>query len=163
MSQPLALHPPDPHIQVRPVTEDDLPHLRQHLWRERAATLTDLILKHILQRIASGRGLGLVAQAATPERQIIAYGQIMDWQRCAEISDLLVEAAYRGQGIGTALIQHLVQTARRNRRECVEIGVAVENVRALKLYERMGFKHAYRQRPAAPGMGETLYLRLSLT
>ncbi len=51
-----------------------------------------------------------------------------------------VGAAYRRQGIGTALIESVEQEARRQRLTSGNLEVAVDNVDAIRLYERLGYK-----------------------
>lgn len=46
----------------------------------------------------------------------------------------------RGRGIGTALIEHLIETARKKNRRICALDVAVTNPRSQSLYERLGFK-----------------------
>ncbi len=85
-----------------------------------------------------GRGI-----VAVDEQGAYGYSQITCWPRCAEISDLIVSEPLRCRGIGTALIQHLVQTARSLHVRCVEIGAAVDNPGAAALYHRLGFRDSY--------------------
>lgn len=55
------------------------------------------------------------------------------------IAHLDILAAYRGKGIGTMLINHFLSNATQLKRRSVELDVAVNNPRAKKLYEEMGF------------------------
>lgn len=56
------------------------------------------------------------------------------------INQVGVQEEFRGCGVGTALIQHLIEQARRKRlRKCV-LDVAMTNPRAQALYERLDFK-----------------------
>ncbi len=57
------------------------------------------------------------------------------------ISDLAVDKALRGQGIGTALIQAMEATARAQGYKRMVIGVLADNVRAHKLYQALGFRN----------------------
>lgn len=92
----------------------------------------------MLTRVAAGeRSIGIVA---TLNAQVVAFGQLTLWSRVAEISDLSVTQAQRGRGIGTALLKHLI-TLGAAQRAVIEIGVAQRNVRALALYQRLGFRH----------------------
>lgn len=86
-----------------------------------------------------GKALGLVAVPDQHDDYPIAYGQITCWPRVAEISDLIVAEAWRGQGIGSALIESLIAAAGHWPVTAVEIGVALSNPRALDLYKRLGF------------------------
>lgn len=90
------------------------------------------------QQALQGRGLGVVV-TTNDRHTLIAYGQVTLWLRAAEISDLMVAAPYRSQGIGTTMIQYLVRVARDMHASKVEIGAMMENTRALALYRRLGF------------------------
>ncbi len=70
---------------------------------------------------------------------LIANGQLLIYPHGAEYANLAVVPARQGQGIGTAMIAALDEIARENGLAEVEIGVDVENGRALALYERLGF------------------------
>ncbi len=55
------------------------------------------------------------------------------------VAHLGVAPGYRGQGIGTLLIQYLLDTGRVAGRSTAILDVSVENPRAQALYERLGF------------------------
>src|SRR5690606_35640545 len=116
---------------------------RQDCWAHRSITRSQEHLKMIEEAAKKRRGLGIVVEKLK-SKQIIAYGQIMTLTKCYEISDLIVSEAYRSQGIGTAMIQYLLQTYKKAHSSCIEIGVAASNPRALALYKRLGFKVAYK-------------------
>lgn len=56
-----------------------------------------------------------------------------------QLNDLFVEAAYRNQGIGAALIAHVFAYAKANDFASVGIETAHDNLGAQKLYTRLGF------------------------
>jgi ribosomal protein S18 acetylase RimI-like enzyme len=94
-------------------------------------------LLHRAQRLETNRrGLGAVA---TWDDRLCGFGMLTLWPRAAEISDLFVNAAYRGRGIGTSLIRYLTEAARELNVGTLEIGVALSNPHALALYRRLGF------------------------
>ena len=160
LTPPAALQPPDPSYSMRPVLLADVPALCTHLWPDVDPGYAREFVTRTQQAALSGRGLGVVIVQAGG---IIAYGQVMRWTHCAEISDLVVRPDQRGRGVGTALIQYLVEVARTLRVPCVEIGAAHSNPRALALYRRLGFVDA---RVASLNLGNGLepvtYLRLIL-
>lgn len=90
----------------------------------------------MLFRAERSRGMGVVVLI---EGQLIGYGQLTLWARTAEISDLSVHESWRNKGIGTRLIFHLLEAARRYRK-VAEIGAAQSNPHALALYRRLGFR-----------------------
>jgi len=58
----------------------------------------------------------------------------------AFISDLVVLPAYRGQGLGHALLQRAEEHARSQGATSLELQVLAKNENALQLYDRYGFR-----------------------
>lgn len=136
-SIPLALQQPDSLVTMRPVRLSDVELLRTNCWPERSFVAIYQLVMRARQNAVQGRGQGVVVvDTATALK---GYGQLTLWPGCAEISDLVVSPSYRGQGVGTAVVQYLVRTAREMHISCVEIGAAVSNPGAVSLYRRLGF------------------------
>jgi len=161
---PIALQPPNIDYIIRPVTLADVVPLHETLWQSRSlAYITDFI-QRIIKFTSQQRGIGIVVvDPAQVPHPLLAYGQVTQWIKCAEISDLMVQPDYRGQGIGTAMIQYLTAYSI-PRANCVELGVAESNPRALALYRRLGFCDSYQlQLDLGNGIEPVLYLQLDLT
>ena len=155
----LAFQAPDPQLTIRPVRLSDLTGLHKNCWPERHPDAIYRFILRIQHSARDGRGLGAVVLGEDAE--VLAYGQFVVWPRCGEISDLIVAPAYRRQGLGTALIQYLVRAAQEMHAECVDIGAALSNPRALALYRRLGFRDSYSQRiDLGRGDEDVVYLRL---
>ena len=133
---PLALQPPAIACEIRPVQWADVDTLRDRCWPERSFAQVQRLVSRALRLEQHNYGLGLVV---VEPGGLIGYGQFTHWPRAAEISDLIVAGERRSQGLGTALIQTLVHRARAHAVTRVEIGVALDNPRALALYRRLGF------------------------
>ncbi|WP_052685221.1 GNAT family N-acetyltransferase [Lentzea aerocolonigenes] len=58
------------------------------------------------------------------------------------LANLCTAESVRGQGIGTALVEHVVALARASGSGVVELDVSTANPRAQLLYERLGFEVA---------------------
>lgn len=134
---PLAMQSPDAQVNMRPVRLSDAELLRTQCWPERSFVAIYQLVMRARQNALQGRGLGVVA--VDTARALKGYGQLTLWPGCAEISDLVVSPSYRGQGVGTAVVQYLVRAAREMHVPCVEIGAAVSNPGAVTLYRRLGF------------------------
>jgi ribosomal protein S18 acetylase RimI-like enzyme len=162
LQQPLALHPPHPSIPIRPVCLTDVADLRANCWSTRPYMAVHNLIRQATRYAAQGRGQGLVV--AGSGGGVFGYGQVLLWPTCAEISELVVAAALRSQGIGTALVQALVQRARALQAAEVEIGATLDNLRAVALYRRLGFEDSH---TAALNFGQgqerVLFLRLALS
>lgn len=57
------------------------------------------------------------------------------------ITDLYVDAAYRGRGIGTLLMRHIEAYFRMNGCDVVQVEVFVPNALARRLYEKFGYEY----------------------
>jgi len=69
-----------------------------------------------------------------------AIGVVILEQRddCDWLDEILIEAEYRGRGIGTSLLKELIADASARNRP-LRLRVLHENHRAKELYERLGF------------------------
>jgi ribosomal protein S18 acetylase RimI-like enzyme len=67
---------------------------------------------------------------------------------CPEVYGLHVESGLRGRGIGTALVRVAEDRARRRGFQRIGISVDVDNNRAARLYERLGYHAAMTYRGA---------------
>ncbi len=56
------------------------------------------------------------------------------------VETLVVDPAYRGMGIGTALLQKAEERAKSMGKRTMSLGVIGENVGAIRLYERLGYR-----------------------
>lgn len=54
---------------------------------------------------------------------------------------ITVRKDYWGQGIGSLLMKELIKYAKENRIEILNLDVRSDNVNAIHLYEKFGFKH----------------------
>jgi ribosomal protein S18 acetylase RimI-like enzyme len=120
-------------------------------------------LNRTLALSAKRRAFGLVAVPVQQDDRPVAYGQVTCWPRVAEISDLIVSPAWRGQGVGSDMIHMLIGQASAWPVPAVEIGVAISNNRALALYRRLGFVDARTLRfDLGNGPEPVLYLNLNI-
>ena len=158
---PLALMPPDPHARIRPVRLADADALRLNCWPERPLTAIYRVVLRAQRQARQDGGLGIVMTDSSGG--VIGYGQFTMWPRCGEISDLVVQDGYRGRGFGTTIVQYLMRAARDMHADCVEIGAAYSNPRAIALYRRLGFRDSHTiSMNLGRGEEQVLYLRLNL-
>ncbi|GAB4473813.1 MAG: hypothetical protein Kow00124_13150 [Anaerolineae bacterium] len=129
------------NLTLRPIQPDDAPALRAGCWPDLTPEDAESRVENLCRWQQRGRGQGVVASV---DGQIVGTGQLMLWNGRGEISDLIVAPAWRGRGIGTAIIHHLLAAARDSHLAVVEIGVAEANPRAFALYRRLGFRESRR-------------------
>lgn len=145
---------------IRKVERDDIPALNQACWSHHSLKNAYDKFQQLQSAMKGGTGLAIVVETED-KSQLIGYGQIMRLPRSAEISNLWVAEDYRSRGIGTAIIQYLIQNSYLNV-DRIEIGVAITNTRALSLYQRLGFvEFSQRVLDLGDGVEEYIYLKLS--
>jgi GNAT superfamily N-acetyltransferase len=158
---PLALRAPDPNIPFRSVRLTDSDSLYADCWSGRSFAAVYNLVQRAARSQLDGRGLGLVIPGEN--NKVIGYGQMLMWPSCAEISDMIVVEAYRGRGLGTAIIQALVQKALKLGADEAEIGASLNNPRAAALYRRLGFVDSHTVLlNLGKGKEHVLFLRLKL-
>lgn len=55
------------------------------------------------------------------------------------ITNVVVDKKFRGQGIGTRMLQYLIEEGERNGLSAFTLEVRVSNVQAIHVYEKLGF------------------------
>ncbi|HEY0394121.1 MAG TPA: GNAT family N-acetyltransferase [Candidatus Elarobacter sp.] len=104
---------------------------------ERARAMRDALLER--------RALGWIALDG---RTVIGDLTVFDLQLIEPELGMVVDAAYRGRGIGRALIDAAVAWARANERPALRLRVFPDNEPALALYRASGFVQIELQRAA---------------
>jgi ribosomal protein S18 acetylase RimI-like enzyme len=99
------------------------------------AVLTNPILRG-LQALSRATQRFLVAES---EGKVIGLVGLTG-RKVLEVVGTAVHPDYRGRGIGKALMEAIIEEARGLRRDRVTVGVREDNLPAVKLYERSGFK-----------------------
>ncbi len=147
-------------LWLRFVRCDDAPDLQNTCWTTSSLSSIEGYLKRLLIRQERGHAWGMVAVL---DDEVIGFGQLGRWGRRCEISDLIVAEPFRGNGVGTTIIERLLELAYQQGIPEVEIGAAVSNPRALTLYKSLGF-HEIQQVMMDLGHGPepVIYLRKSL-
>ena len=125
------------NYQLRQVTLHDAAELQKSCWPSSSIESITELLQRVEGITKRNRGFGIVAYNET---SLLGYGQLTIWPRTTEISDLIVTPNCRSRGIGTAIILHLIDKVRSWHLPQVEIGVALNNPRALALYQKLGFE-----------------------
>lgn len=120
--------------------------LFEQLWPGKALDLEEL--KKVFNRgTASGNDVLLCLEENGDIKGFCAYAIVNNlWQegQIAYIYAMVVDENCRGKGLGTALINEAVNTAKRQGMKRVELDSSFQRERAHKFYERLGFeKRAY--------------------
>ena len=140
---PQPSHPLVPDFALRVATPADCQPLHSACFPERPIDEFTIEYKHTLDWQEKGRcvmliGVGDVSASSTTAG-ILASGQLHFLGDVGEIANVAVTPSARGCGIGTAIIQALIDIAKQTGKTKVEIGVSAGNPRANALYQRLGF------------------------
>ena len=148
-----------PFAQLRPMQQEDLEQVvaieRQaysHPWSEG-------IFRDCLR---AGYNCWSLEQAG----EVIGYGILSAAADEAHVLNVCVLPEAQGAGHGTRLMKRLIDLARWHRVERIFLEVRPSNVRAITLYQRLGFTEIGRRPgyyPSARGREDALVLALSLT
>lgn len=136
------LHPSHPHpagITFRPAHQNDLTLLQQNCYPQRTLKSIQAKLFRSLKGQRAGQRLHLIAEN---DGAPIGTGQLICYARTTEIAELAVMAVWQNKGVGSAMIAILLAVAKQAGHNRIEIGVTVNNERALALYYRLGFRQA---------------------
>jgi GNAT superfamily N-acetyltransferase len=134
-------------ISIRTVTHSELPRLLEMIhalaaYHGDAATLT----LDDLRRDVRGATPWFKVLVAAHDDKLVGYaamcklGQLVFARRGLDLHNLYVEPEHRRQGIGRALIQAAIRSARESGCAYVAVGAAAENSVAHQTYLGLGFK-----------------------
>ena len=132
--------------QIRPCRSEDFDgvfELLKQLWPEKS--LDPVALRTVFNRAVGSDSQAYVCVA--DEEKVIGFGSLTVnnnlWQEgyLAHVDELVVDVDYRGRGIGTQLIEHLIQLAKQRGCRRVELDTAFHRNEAHEFYERQGFEN----------------------
>ena len=139
-------------MRIRPATDADLPALLalhnmaiadiDWMWIEQPETLEGRTA-WLAERRAKGFPVDVVVDDDDRVLGYAAYGTY----RGRDGYDLTVEHSVylfpeaRGQGLGKALLAHIIERARSDGRHAMVAVIDAENTNSIRLHERFGFEH----------------------
>ena len=138
---------PNPEMQmveIRPCRNDDFNgvlKLLSQLWPENNLETTSL---RTVFELAITSNLQIFICASSVDK-IIGFGSLTIinslWQAgyLGHVDELVVDAEYRGRGIGTQLLEHLVDLAKKHDCRRIELDSAFHRRDAHRFYEQNGF------------------------
>jgi ribosomal-protein-alanine N-acetyltransferase len=122
-------------LQIRQLTYADLPHV---LAIERRAFPTPWSLAMFVLELSKPSGISL---AALRHEQLVGYLVCSRYDTVWHLMNVAVEPTRRREGIASALLRHLFETADRPN-EQYTLEVRPSNYEAIAMYERFGFRSA---------------------
>jgi len=123
---------PQHHVSFRPMAYDDLlaisriePTIYSHPWT----------LGNFRDSLNAGHSAWVMEIAA----EIVGYALVMMVLDEAHLLNISVAKPFQGQGLGRALLAHMVEISRRHQAANMFLEVRVSNTNAIALYESVGF------------------------
>ena len=110
-----------------------------------------------MQNLQSALASGWTVTAAQAEGSIVG---------CAVVMQVIDEAVHQGKGFGKALLAQVLAAARARAVRLMRLEVRIGNERALKMYEKAGFKRVGLRRgyyPTAAGREDAVLMDADLT
>ncbi len=74
------------------------------------------------------------------EKKIIGYMVAGEYEESYHLKNIAIKREYQGKGYGKLLLNNLIEKAKRENKKFIFLEVRVSNERAIKLYEKLGFK-----------------------
>jgi ribosomal protein S18 acetylase RimI-like enzyme len=100
----------------------------------------------IARRLKTGNGLWLVAEVGGVAQDLsgrlvgMVDVQRQAWRSVGWVWDIVVDRAYRGQGLGRKLMQRVIRWGRRQGLRAISLETQTNNWPACRFYQRFGFK-----------------------
>ncbi len=149
----------NPGTGIRPLTPADLDTVMEIEVRAYDFPWTEGIFRDCLR-------VGYCCWCYENDETIQAYGVMSAAAGESHILNLTVRPESQRQGIGSRLLKHFQQLARRHGADTLMLEVRPSNRNAISLYEKLGFNEIGVRRnyyPAEDGREDALLLALSLT
>jgi len=143
---------------IRPLTPADLDAVMEIEIRAYEFPWTEGIFRDCLR-------VGYCCWCYENDEVVQGYGVMSAAAGESHILNLTVRPESQRQGIGSKLMKHFLQLARRHGADTLMLEVRPSNTTAIRLYEQMGFNEIGVRRnyyPAAEGREDALLLALSL-
>lgn len=157
-------------LEFRPLTPDDFPLLlewlsKEHIkeWWDDGDDTLEKIARHYGEE---EKGLGRFILVATDEEGESPIGYFQHYsvsEGLMGIDQFIGEEAYLGRGIGTRAIRMFVEMiARMHQPTAIILDPSPENSRAIKCYEKAGFRHYETRRTAEGRLAHMMRLECGL-
>lgn len=147
-----------PGFEVRPMRDEDVAEVVAVERQSFSMAWTASGFRHEIHKNPYARCL-VVRHA---DGRLAGYASIWVLERQMLVNNVAIAPAFRRRGLGHALMEHLIRTAREA--DCVEalLEVRPTNRPALAMYDRLGFRKAAVRRHYYTDGEDALVLRLEL-
>lgn len=137
-----------PGILLRPMTMDDIDQVFEVETETYEFPWTRGIFHDCLQ-------VGYCCWVFELEGEVVAYGVMSVAAGEAHVLTIVVTKQSRSQGLGAAMMEHLLIIARQRGAATVLLEVRPTNEAAINLYQRIGFSEVGRRKDYYPARGDS--------
>lgn len=121
------------------------------------AFLSDRIYEFNVTATGHADGLLLAVTMRDAANEIIAGVSGYTWGGCCELTNVWVDEAHRGEGLGRELV--LAAEAEAARRGCEQVVLMTHNFQAPGFYERLGYAQKYVIEGRPKGFTDIVYVK----
>ena len=135
-------------MHIRPWRREDLPHISQllnelcsvigHPYHNDTALLKSQFEEMRRQPDVYRSYVCEIDQKTAGFISLVCYASVLHQKGTALINELVVGNAFRGKGVGRALMEHALALAEKEGWDELEVGVEKENTKALQFYKACG-------------------------
>jgi L-amino acid N-acyltransferase YncA len=141
-------------VKIRPAAEHDIPAITDiynevvanstAVWTEKPDTETERTAW-----MKARQSLGYPVLVATEGTDVLGYGTFGDFRawpgyRYSVEHSVYIHAGHRGRGLGRAIVDNLIASARGLGKHALIAGIDGENAASIALHERAGFRQVAR-------------------
>ncbi len=129
--------------RIRRMLREDLTAVAE---LERACFSVPWTMENLCESLENSSYCFLVAECSG---RIVGYGGMLFVADEGDVTNIAVDAAFRGRGIGTGLVRQLLEEGRARGAKAFTLEVRISNAAAIHVYEKLGFvsegvrKHFY--------------------
>ena len=121
-------------MEIQKMTFEDYEQIKDNLQKEYDEFWTSGILKSELEN--NNNEYFIVKNA----NDILGFAGIWFSPIDCQITNIVVKKGYRGRGIGSLLLKKLIEIAKKSEFDVLGLEVNENNISAIRLYEKYGFK-----------------------
>lgn len=144
-------------IQITKMTQDDLDIIKDILQTDFDDFWNYNILKKELENETS-----IYVVAKNSKNEIIGFAGIQYVLEEGDITNIVVKKQERNSGVGTKLLQSLINISIKKEIKCITLEVNENNQNAIKLYEKFRFIEIGRRKKYYNGKDTAIIMKLDL-
>ncbi|MEO0075390.1 MAG: ribosomal protein S18-alanine N-acetyltransferase [candidate division WOR-3 bacterium] len=99
---------------------------------------------------------------AKKDERVVGYANLWHFADELQLANIAVSKKFRRQGIGSALLNQVIEIAKAKKCQSVFLEVRVSNITAQKLYEKFNFQPVFKRKRYYPDGEDAIIYRLKI-